>query len=467
MRCTGGQQLRYLNKNYNKTYSNLIRQWTTEIVQLYGTRVDYYVYNYNINRHDYLYGEDNAANFSQPIPMTVVAKVNNDSLLLSKFGLETQAELEVYVPFDTFAQAMNNPRARPKSGDLIRLTEAGLDRPGGGGYPYVYGMCPSGDGDDGDGDKRNGKCSVTTSECGFVTGGAMDLLKCCIKSDGSTPNSLSEDFNTSGCENNPMSGWLRGPNIYEITQVQDDNIPMGLNPMLTHTTWHIKAIRFDNAYQPDAPVEAGSDQVNDSPYYGKLPGGTATPENPKLYPQTGEKENKNHWNYDKYNLDSVYGEYGSLPKESIGGITYNPTTDPYSDKYADVFNYLELFDLLNLQQGQIEIFKVKFENDTLALQHMEEGELPINPKQKILISDSSNCFDVAHKPVYALFVYDDAIAWQYVGGAGEVDDVVYPGIYMTNTDEQGNQDVMKLYIYNGELMYGKTDEEETEDGDQG
>ena len=83
------------------------------------------------------------------------------------------------------------------------------------------------------------------------------------------------------------------------------------------------------------------------------------------------------------------------------------------------------------------------------------------------MSDSSNCFDVARKPIYALFVYDDAIAWQYVGGAGEVDDTVYPGVYMTNTDEYGNQNVMKLYIYNGELMYGKVDEEGTDNGDQG
>ena len=312
--------------------------------------------------------------------------------------------------------------------------------------PFADGQCA--------GDGGNGKCSVTTSECGFVTGGAMDLLKCCIKSDGSTPNSLSEDFNTSGCENNPMSGWLRGPNIYEITQVQDDNIPMGLNPMLTHTTWHIKAIRFDNAYQPDAPVEAGSDQVNDSPYYGKLPGGTATPENPKLYPQTGEKENKKHWNYDKYNLDSVYGEYGSLPKDSIGGITYDPTKDPYSDVYADVFSYLELFDILDLQQGQTRVFKIYFTRDALTLEDIGE-ELPDNPRQKILISDSSNCFDEHRRPVYALFIYDGAMAWQYIGGPGEADDVVYPGVYVTNTDEQGNVTPMKLYIYNGELMYGK------------
>ena len=93
--------------------------------------------------------------------MVVYAKVNSDSLMLSKFGLQNTAELEVYIPFDTFGAAMGDQHAYPKSGDLIRLTEAGLDRPGGGGYPFAYGICPSGIG-------GTGNCPAVSGPGGFA-----------------------------------------------------------------------------------------------------------------------------------------------------------------------------------------------------------------------------------------------------------------------------------------------------------
>ena len=320
MRCNG-KQVRFLNRNANNTYASVINKWTNELNSLYGTRADYYIYNYSPSRHNYIYGEDPAASFSNPIPITIIAKVNNDALMLSKFGMQTQAECDIYIPFDVFAQAIGNAQAFPKAGDLVRLTEAGMDRPGGGGYPFWYAtnMCSAFSGVSG----VSGSTGV-----GWVTGDDLDSIAC----NGKIQNTLDNGIIENDC--NPISGWIRGPNIYEITQVMDDNISQGLNPMLTHTVWNCKAVRFDNSYQPNAPVEAGSDMVNDSPYYGKLSGGSETPEQAKTYPQNSDLNNKKYWDNDKYDLDSVYGGYGSTPLSSVvSNVTYDPSKDPYAPEY--------------------------------------------------------------------------------------------------------------------------------------
>lgn len=442
MRCNGSQ-LRFSNKNYNKTYASLINKWTKELVSLYGTRVDYYVYNYKLGRQDAIYGEDPAANYSEPVSMVVYAKVNSDSLMLSKFGLQNTAELEVFIPFDVFGQAFG-PHAYPKSGDLIRLTEAGLDRPGGGGYPYVYGFCPSGD----DG---SGSCLESISadnNCNFITGSALDLLSCCMK----TSNSSSEENET--CEDiNPMSGWLRGPKIYEITSVEDDNISQQLNPMMTHTVWNIKAVRFDNSYQPNAPIEHGSNMVNDSPYYGKLPGGTDTPENPKLYPQTAEKENSKYWNYDEYKLDTIYGGYGTTPKDEIPDIVdYNPINDPWSDAYYEVFSSINFYDLNKLEKGEQVFYKIYFDNNKINIEQSDSSL--INPNTSILLKDTSPCNSEYKIRIYALYLYNETLSISFIGGLGETNgENVYSSLLLSDKDNPP----IKIYIHNGELFYGRDD----------
>lgn len=445
MRCNGGSTLRFSNRNYNKTYSSIINKWTKELVSLYGTRIDYYVYNYKLGRQDGIYGEDPAAHFSDPIPMVVYAKVNSDSLMLSKFGLQNTAELEVYIPFDTFGAAMGDQHAYPKSGDLIRLTEAGLDRPGGGGYPFAYGICPSGIG-------GAGNCpAVSGTECDTITGDALDLLSCCRNA-----NSMSEDNET--CEDdgiNPMSGWMRGPKIYEITSVEDDNIAQGLNPMMTHTMWNIKAIRFDNSYQPDAPVEHGSNMVNDSPYYGKLPGGTQTPENEKLYPQTADKENKQYWDYNKYKLDTVYGGYGAIPKDDLPvAVTYDPSMDPWSEKYSQVFDNITFYDLNAMQIGQMVNYSMFIDNGTMFLQHVEQ---PVGEVRGVIhMKDISPCISEYKTKVYAVYVYDANISVEYVGGYGNVEygTPVYTSLYLK---DQTTEAKVKVYIKDGALSYGDPD----------
>jgi hypothetical protein len=273
------------------------------LIALYGTKIKYYRYNYRTERHDYLYAEDPAANYSPPVEMIAIVQLNQDALTLGKFGIQTNSELQCYIPFETFSRAIGNAKAYPMAQDIIELTEVGIDRPGGGGYPYFY---------------------TGTSACTSGDNDSVDAIAC-----DSGNRSLSNDFISSDC--NPVSSWIRGPSLYEITEYRDENIAAGLNPMLSHNVWSIKGTRFDNSYQPDAPQEIGSDMVNDSPTYGKLPGGSDTPESNKKYTQNADQEAGTYWEFGQNGLDSVYGGYKQ--KARVPVITYDPTKDPYSPKY--------------------------------------------------------------------------------------------------------------------------------------
>lgn len=281
MKCNGNKP-RFVNKNTNSNERKLIASYWEEVTQLYGTSISYFTNLYALSSHDFLYGENPTKGFSAPTEMLALAQMNNDALLLSKFGIQAQGELTVVIPIKMFAEEMGNPRAEPKAGDLIRLDEVGFDRPNGGGYPYSY---------------------PDTQ----ITG--LSSIDFCKLTDPDANKTLENGY-ISGGGYNPVNDWLRGPNVYEITERRDENIPGQVNPLLAHVVWYMTLKRFDYSYEPNAPREQGSEQVSDSTFYGKLSGSTATPEPAKKYPQNAEDESKKSWDYSQHgNKDNVYGQY--------------------------------------------------------------------------------------------------------------------------------------------------------------
>lgn len=468
--------LNFLNKNNNKSTNAQINKWIKEMIALYGTQIDYFVYDYKLERHDQLLGEDRPAPFLPPVGMRAIVNINNDNLMLSKFGLQTQSDLVMYVDYQSFANALGNNLARPKAGDLIRLTELGMDRPlGPYGFPYYGADCetetPTGSASGGDsggndhwvpivGELTSGasgdvvwptpeECTETDECCQTID---IDSLICC-----KDPNKNDGD-DTYGENMDKLSAWNLsgkapfGPNIYEITTVKDEDIAGNLNPMLGHYVWKIEAIRFDNSYQPNAPVENGSNMVNDAPYYGKLPGGTQTPENGKLYPQTTDKEEDRYWDHNKYKLDQVYGGYGYKPKEEVPNrITYDPKTDPYSPEYWVVFDSLPFYDLATIEVGFIKYYNLFVKSGNLSLEESEE--VLAGAKAKYYIRDTSKCVDPNRLYVYAIFVFDGGIAVQYVGDVTTLDDVIYSSIFIKDQGggEGGADAVARLWINQGKL----------------
>lgn len=294
----GSSLTRFNRKSANKNERLMFQNWWNELNQMYGTYVDYFVYDYALSAQDFFYGEQPLAPYKSPVPMVMMAQFNGDSLLLSKFGIRTDADVTFIIPILTFRAAFNNNAAEPKAGDLIRLTELGWDRPG-------------------SVDDLN-ELNADTSTCsGYSCAiNTYDMI-CNDGLMGDTENSQincstdSSYFSTYN-EVSAFNKLIRGAHVFEITERRDENLTMNYNMLQGHYVWIIHAKRFDYSYQPNAPREPGSDQVSDETLYGKLSGGTNYPENPKPYPDNVDDESKKRiWDYDKSpNSDnSVYGNY--------------------------------------------------------------------------------------------------------------------------------------------------------------
>lgn len=296
MKCGNDKNsgLRFVRKSANENERRMFQSWWQELNQLYGTYVDYYIYDYSLSAQDSFYGEHPLAPFKAPKPMVVMAQFNNDSLLLSKFGIRTDADVTFIVPILDFRIAYNDNLAEPKAGDLIRLTELGWDRPGGI-------------------DDLN---TITTPICSCEDKDDQDPLKKLCE-DGIvnpiTDIDCTTDSTYYSAYDDPVTfdSLRRGAPIYEITERRDENLTMNYNMLQGHYVWILHAKRFDYAYQPNAPREPGHDQISDETRYGKLSGGTDFPERDKQYPGSVEEDSDNIWDYDRRDgsEDSVYGNY--------------------------------------------------------------------------------------------------------------------------------------------------------------
>lgn len=121
------ETLRYLNKQTNQAERQNFSNWWKEQIQIYGQEVVYYTNLTTLSGADPLYGEQPEAGFGVGTPMVVLANLNNDSVLLSKFGLVADGELSGVIHKDTYTTTFGLS-SEPKRGDLMALTEYGADR---------------------------------------------------------------------------------------------------------------------------------------------------------------------------------------------------------------------------------------------------------------------------------------------------------------------------------------------------
>lgn len=242
-----------------------------EFVNLFGMEVSYFHHGYQLSAHNMLYGEHVTAPFSDPVKMKMVGIINEDAVLLSKFGIMTQADGVFIVGIQAFTNYMSSAYIEPKVGSLIRLDF--MDgRPGGGGFP-----------------NRDA---------------ALSAVEFCTN-----PDEYQEAVND-WLIGSDVQSWIRSAPIYEITLKRDYLPTKNLNPMGTYTVWYIECIRWDYSAEPKAPREAGSNQVTDFTIYGKLSGGTVTAEPSAVYPQNVIEKSQEIWDYDGNSTpSSVYGSY--------------------------------------------------------------------------------------------------------------------------------------------------------------
>lgn len=125
--------LRFLDKDTNCNERDNYKGWWIEQIYQYGTVVDYYTNNTTLETVDPLYGEEPTQVFSPPKKLIFAITLNENSVVMQKFGLIADDELTGFIPIESYTRSMSsdeNPLPEPKSGDIIELTEFGSSRPG-------------------------------------------------------------------------------------------------------------------------------------------------------------------------------------------------------------------------------------------------------------------------------------------------------------------------------------------------
>jgi len=121
---------RYTSKANNNCERNTYSNYWREQINLYGQQVGYIVNNTSTLSADMLYGEQPTQVYSSPQNIIMAINLNENALMLSKFGLVSDDEVTAFIHISAFYDTFGLG-AEPKSGDLFQLTEYGSDRPGG------------------------------------------------------------------------------------------------------------------------------------------------------------------------------------------------------------------------------------------------------------------------------------------------------------------------------------------------
>jgi len=121
---------RITDRENNQSEQILQSNYWRELINMYGQKINYYVNNYTLSGADNYYGEMPTQVYSPPVRIIAAINLNDNALMLSKYGLLSEDEITAYIHISAF-YATFGPDKEPKSGDVFQLYEFGLDRPGG------------------------------------------------------------------------------------------------------------------------------------------------------------------------------------------------------------------------------------------------------------------------------------------------------------------------------------------------
>lgn len=121
------ESLRFLNKKTNAAERQNFSNWLKEQININGQEILYYTNLTTLSAANPLYGEQYMAGYGTPQKMIFLLTLNNDSILLSKFGLIADGDLNGIIHPDHFEEVYG-AGSEPKPGDLIKMSEYGVDR---------------------------------------------------------------------------------------------------------------------------------------------------------------------------------------------------------------------------------------------------------------------------------------------------------------------------------------------------
>jgi hypothetical protein len=121
---------RFTDKTNNQNERILYSNYWREQINLYGQQTMYYMNTFNTLSADMLYGEQPTQQYAPPMPIIVAINLNENALMLSKYGLISEDEVTAFIHISSFYATFGNIY-EPKSGDVFQLSEYGNDRPHG------------------------------------------------------------------------------------------------------------------------------------------------------------------------------------------------------------------------------------------------------------------------------------------------------------------------------------------------
>lgn len=223
-----------------------------ETIQNYGVEFNYYINGFNLSAMNVLYGEHPTQEYSGPFVIKAYMELE-ESVSLSRWGMDSDDELTAYIGIqsftDTFIQYMVN--------------EQGLSVTDDSGNPLT----------------------VDTIALNF------------FRDNGQRIEPKSDDLmevTALGCDR-PGN---RGAKIFRITEVLDQSVSSGINPMLGHYVYRITAKRYESSHETNAPQEQGNSQVYDNNFSGKF--------SSVLFPTLTSDEKVYPFDIDQISEESVY-----------------------------------------------------------------------------------------------------------------------------------------------------------------
>ena len=105
---------------------NLYESSIIEVNDIYGLPILYYVLNFDADKADHIYGEDQDDQFSGPYPTRIMHKPHNEARLVDAFGIINADSLEnLNIPMFTFSRDIS-PNFEPKAGDVMKFIYSGI-----------------------------------------------------------------------------------------------------------------------------------------------------------------------------------------------------------------------------------------------------------------------------------------------------------------------------------------------------
>ena len=118
------EEKRYLNKDKNIGVRSMYENLWAEYINRFGVQTTYFRHGYKLaTQDDFIYGEDPTEPYLPPETINMMVEYQTDALLLSKFGLESTADLNGIVSIKDYQNTFGIG-IEPKAGDVIELTEA-------------------------------------------------------------------------------------------------------------------------------------------------------------------------------------------------------------------------------------------------------------------------------------------------------------------------------------------------------